>query len=747
MEIVNIQDYIPPKDKLRKVTEDNLNYLDYKFLYILLLLFASGGILSMLNKSYHVAIPMTVLSMGLYVVGYIYLKNRHHLRLLLVLVLFLFELQLFIQFEGSGFVYYYYFILITSLILYKDGRYILIFYLLSVLLLIGTPLFLSRELLYDELLNAEFSILKVFFDRNFFLNLSLYTMHLLVCAITSLYLYEQASENAKQKVYLEEYLHMEANVELIKQITEGKLEEFYPYQNNDIMGRHLLAMRDNLIELKEKDEIQKWVSSGLASISDLLLTVDRLDRLSNKVMRELVTFMHCYQGGLFLYNDDDPKAPYLELASAYAFNKRQQLDRRVELGEGMVGEVAIRKKTEFIEDIPENFEPISSGLGDSPPKSILIVPLKVKDELIGVIEVSSFKNFQKHEIEFLNQVSESIAVTILSLKSRIKTDKLLEESQKYNDQLISKENALKEQMAEVEEAQMQMKAKQKELEISNIRMSAILDGSNDGILSFDSSGKIFQKNASAVAIFEFDDQENTEVLISRIFAQEDFNKAIDKQCRLKAQTLNGRIFTAEVFINQYTNEKDETISIAYVQDITEEVKREKEIKKLLDEAQKNNQTLREQEETIRQNMEMMGDLYDELSEKYEETSVKLSTLNSWISSIEGCIYSYDLTDEGKKLHYISDEIKIVSGYTKEEIGVDPDWNHVQLIEENDRSSFLEKMNEVETEIDHQGTYELMYRIKSKSGDPVWVEEILKITTNKNGQRLQVGVIYKVHSPI
>lgn len=68
-------------------------------------------------------------------------------------------------------------------------------------------------------------------------------------------------------------------------------------------------------------------------------------------------------------------------------------------GEGLNGQVVKDRKTMHIENIPEGYTRIVSGLGGHQPKEIAIVPLIKHDEVVGLIEFATFRplgeNFDK----------------------------------------------------------------------------------------------------------------------------------------------------------------------------------------------------------------------------------------------------------------------------------------------------------------------------------------------------------------
>ena len=83
----------------------------------------------------------------------------------------------------------------------------------------------------------------------------------------------------------------------------------------------------------------------------------------------------------------------VKLYSAYAFTVGESEELSFELGEGIVGQVAKEGKTLIIDSVPEGHMEIFSGLGNASPTHLLVIPLKKKNEIVGVAEFSSFKVF------------------------------------------------------------------------------------------------------------------------------------------------------------------------------------------------------------------------------------------------------------------------------------------------------------------------------------------------------------------
>lgn len=254
------------------------------------------------------------------------------------------------------------------------------------------------------------------------------------------------------------------------QIGEGDFETAYkPLSEKDVLGNSLLLMRQNLLnankeaELRKVENIQRsWSSQGLAEFGELLRNnSDNLENLSDKVISKLVRYLDASIGGLFIVNNDNPDYIFLELASFYAYDRHKYIDKKVEIGEGLVGQVFQENETVYLTDVPEDYVHITSGLGSDNPKSILIVPLKVNEETFGVVELASFKEIEPYQIEFVEKIGETIASAISTVKISIRTTKLLEESHEKSERLAKQEESVRKNIAEMQESMQKMETELK----------------------------------------------------------------------------------------------------------------------------------------------------------------------------------------------------------------------------------------------------------------------------------------------
>lgn len=245
--------------------------------------------------------------------------------------------------------------------------------------------------------------------------------------------------------------------DFITAIGEGKLDVEYQLakengsQSADRLTGALLEMRDKMSQVAESDRQRNWISEGLAKFANILREdKDRaVEVFTYDIIANLVKYTSANQGGLFIVNDRKGESPYLELLSSYAYEKRKYVNKVIHKGEGLVGEVFQEGSIVYITDVPNNYVNITSGLGDANPRCILIVPLKLNDEIFGVVELASFYEFQPFQIDFVEKLGESIASTFASIKTSKRTEQLLLESVQLGERMKTQEERMRQSLEEL----------------------------------------------------------------------------------------------------------------------------------------------------------------------------------------------------------------------------------------------------------------------------------------------------------
>jgi len=269
-------------------------------------------------------------------------------------------------------------------------------------------------------------------------------------------------------------------VEFSKALSKGDFtSSFKPVSQKDSLGNTLLTLKESLIKSQEEESIRKQediqrqkTNEGLTMFAEILRQhSENIQNLADTVISSLVNFMNANQGVLFFLNDEDSENVFYELIGAYAYNRKKYLTKEIKLGEGLVGAVALEKYTVYMTDIPEDYIEIESGTGTANPRSVLIVPLKIEDQVLGVIELASFNEFKKQEIATVEKIAESIASSLSNAKINMQTSKLNEQFSERVKLLQQTEKELEESLIKIKE----LTRKNSQLERENKRLKKVIE--------------------------------------------------------------------------------------------------------------------------------------------------------------------------------------------------------------------------------------------------------------------------------
>ena len=233
--------------------------------------------------------------------------------------------------------------------------------------------------------------------------------------------------------------------------------------HSDALGKSLINLRDNLKQetgkqqqRKMEDDQRNWVSEGLAKFGDILRgSFENMEEFSYNIISYLVNYLNANQGGFYLVEQEAGKDKYFDLKGSYAYDRKKFADKRIDWGEGLIGTSALEKQSIYMTELPGAYLEITSGLGLATPDYLLIVPLIVQEEVLGIIELASFNAIRDFEKSFVESVAESTAITLSSLRSNIRTSLLLKESRSQAEALAQQEEKMRQSMEQLKETQEQ----------------------------------------------------------------------------------------------------------------------------------------------------------------------------------------------------------------------------------------------------------------------------------------------------
>lgn len=271
---------------------------------------------------------------------------------------------------------------------------------------------------------------------------------------------DEIGEMGKSLVVLTENLTSKAM--FADEIANGNLEaSIASASNSDRLANSLINMRDQLRKNKEADRQRVWETEGMAEIGKLLRSQVESKELYLQIVKFVVKYVGANQGALFLLSEESDQ-PFLELVSCYAYDKKKFLQKKIEIGQGLVGQCYLEKQTCHLKQVPSNYIAITSGLGQATPRTLLVVPLVQNEVVHGVLEIASFRYFQDFEITLIEKLGESIAASVSSLRMQEQTQLLLQRLQQQTEEMKSQEEEMRQNLEELSATQEEMLRKEKE---------------------------------------------------------------------------------------------------------------------------------------------------------------------------------------------------------------------------------------------------------------------------------------------
>lgn len=208
---------------------------------------------------------------------------------------------------------------------------------------------------------------------------------------------------------------------------------------------------------------QDWLKNGQAQLNEKMKGEQEMPTLTKNIISFISNYLEINVGLLYLFKDAN-----LELVASYAYTPSKDLPAKFALGEGLIGEAALERRIIFRTHAPDEYKVvIQSGLSQTVPRRIVIVPLIYENDLMGVIELGSMCPLKKVKRQWLESVTASIGIALNTANSRTKMEGLLEQSQRQEKVLQNQQAELQQINEELQIQTEELKTQQEELSHSN----------------------------------------------------------------------------------------------------------------------------------------------------------------------------------------------------------------------------------------------------------------------------------------
>ncbi|HUQ56323.1 hybrid sensor histidine kinase/response regulator [Lentzea sp.] len=217
------------------------------------------------------------------------------------------------------------------------------------------------------------------------------------------------------------------------------------------------SMVGSLRDSTKANQDQDWLKSNLARISGLMQGRRDLGVVAELVMDELTPLVSAQFGAFYLADDAEDRQE-LRLISSYGHSGDAQ-PTRFRFGQSLVGQAARSRRTIAVDEMPADYVAISSGLGRTAPVNLVVLPIVVEDQVLGVIELASVHHFTDIHRDFLEQLMETVGVNVNTIVANARTDELLAESQRLAGELQSRSGELQVRQEELQRSNAELEEK------------------------------------------------------------------------------------------------------------------------------------------------------------------------------------------------------------------------------------------------------------------------------------------------
>lgn len=264
--------------------------------------------------------------------------------------------------------------------------------------------------------------------------------------------------------------------EFSEHVGKGDFEsDITVFENKGELGNALAGMRQSLKDVSAEDRKRDWVNQGLAKFLSIIRdNSGKTEELSFQVLSNLVKYVNANQGGIFIVEQESGET-LLRLDASFAYDRKKFQQKLLSPGQGLVGQAYLERDKIYLKQVPAQYVQITSGLGEATPRTIFIQPLMVNDEVMGILELASFHDFEPYVQDFIQKVSESVAAAIGSGQNSLRNNQILKQSQELAEQLRSQEEELRQNTEELQATQEEMERRIRELEKENLSLRSGID--------------------------------------------------------------------------------------------------------------------------------------------------------------------------------------------------------------------------------------------------------------------------------
>jgi signal transduction histidine kinase/HAMP domain-containing protein/CheY-like chemotaxis protein len=295
-------------------------------------------------------------------------------------------------------------------------------------------------------------------------------------------------------------------------------------------------MITTLRETTKKNAEQGWLDSNLARVSALLQGQRDLDAVCRMIMMEVTPLVEAQVGAFFLGGTDATATTRMRLTASYGY-VASGTPMSFAPGEGLVGQVAVSRKTIRITSRGAGCLTVKSGVVELAPRDLIVLPVLFEGDPLGVIEFASVSPFSDLHLAFLDRLVGTIGVALKTILANRRTEELLAQSQRLALELQEQSAELQRTNAELEEKATLLSEQKGNIEKQNREIEMARMGLEEKAQQLAQASQ-YKSEFLANMSHELRTPLNSMLLLSRLLADNSDENLTDRQTEF-AKTIYG----------------------------------------------------------------------------------------------------------------------------------------------------------------------------------------------------------------
>ena len=254
--------------------------------------------------------------------------------------------------------------------------------------------------------------------------------------------------------------------ESIEDLAAGRLDVKVPHTDyaNEVgaIARALQVLQQVAVDA----DMRRWVKTCASEIGVAVQAIEDVDEFANILMGRITPIAGAQLGVLYVQDSDTKRYHY---RGGWGISDQQKSMSSFGMNDGLHGQCVRDGMTITVTDVHSTNLRISSGLLDSAPSHVRIMPIWGTDGMVlGVMEIACLGNPTEKQDLLLNEVLPVIGLNLEIIKRNAIARALLEESQRQAQELQRSDEELRSQHSALIEQRAELLTQRDELESARI---------------------------------------------------------------------------------------------------------------------------------------------------------------------------------------------------------------------------------------------------------------------------------------